>query len=113
MTLSVQLNPNGATVNKLEVKEFNYECKVANHICYGWFYTSISFSGSYPTSSNQPKFYIPELPAPLISVAYGYMYMNTNSIRRVKIHDIRSGGVHYEICLIGSNNYNIEFKYMY
>ena len=111
MTLSVQLNPNGATVNTLYVDEFNYECKVANHICYGWFYTRIVFGGSYP-SSNQPKFYIPELPAPLISVAYGYMYVGANSIRRVKINDIRSGGVHYEICRISSNNYNIEFKYM-
>ena len=88
MTLTIQLNPNGATVNKLEVNEFNYECKVANHIYYGWFYASIIFGGSYPSSSNQPKFYIPELPAPLISVAYGYMYASANSIRRVNINDI-------------------------
>ena len=108
MTLSVQLNPNGASVDKFYVNEFNYECKVANHICYGWFYTSMIFSGSYDGSSH-PKFYIPDLPAPLISVAFGYIYINMNNISRIGINDIKSGGINFDIC---NGNRKIEFKYM-
>ena len=107
MTLSIQLNPNGANVTQFYVNEFNYECKVANHICYGWFYTSIAFSGSY---ANKPTFYIPDLPDPLISnIAFGYIYRSGSSIGRTYINSIKSGGLQYDIC---NNKYNIEFNYI-
>lgn len=110
MTLTIQLNPNGATVNELYVNKFNYECKVANHVCYGWFYASIAFGRSY-SGNNYPKFYIPDLPDPLISnISFGYKYIGSNSISRISINDIKSGGVSYTIC---DGKYNIEFEYMY
>ena len=112
LTLSVQLNSNGANVNSLTVEELNHACAISGHICCGWIYTKIAFSGSY-SGGNVPLFYVPELPAPLgYHEAYIYRLGGYNSMARYSVNQLRSYGISYKDTTDPSFPFAVNFCYV-
>ena len=111
MNLSVELNANGANANSLYVEELNSACAISGHICCGWIYTKISFSGSY-IGGNAPLFYVPDLPAPLeYHEAYVYRWVN-NYMRKYSVNQLRQYGISYQDTTDSNYPFAVNFCYV-